>query len=372
MQFLIHQQMNIVSAAVLLLFGVYAFSMLDKKSSVNKIYLASLFLNLLLISLDMLMNFLTGPENIPLLYSRGAGILLYLLTPVFAYLFLKFVCFYISGAVKIKKIRKRIFPALIALNSMITFFVLRTKDFKTYDISEYRIPFMVTLGIMIYCVYIIIKNRKLLLSFEYSYIIVMSMITSVMVLSQIIFHHTLFIWYSLTLTIILMYIVLQQRELYRDSLTGARNRLVLKKCFEMFSKKPDSKLSAVMIDLDYFKNINDSYGHAEGDKALQAFVKLLHKVYREKGIVIRMGGDEFLVLLNNILPAELDQLVLKMEKIVERYNAKGDKPYRIKYSCACGTYKKDMDFEQFLHEVDIKMYHDKLGRKNKLLSLDHL
>lgn len=372
MQFLIHQQMNIMSAAVLLLFGVYAFSMLDKKSSLNKIYLASLFLNLLLIILDILLNFLIETENISLFYLRSTGVLLYLLSPVFAYLFLQFICLYIFGCFKIKKMARNVFAALIIVNSITTFYVLRLKNFKTRTVSEFSVPFILMSVFLIYSVYVIVKNKKLLLSFEYTYIFTMSIITNAMILSQIIFNNTLFVWCGLTLTIIFMYIVLQQRELYRDSLTGARNRLVLKKCFEMYAKKSNNRLSAVLIDLDYFKNINDSYGHMEGDNALKTFVRLLHRVYREKGVVIRMGGDEFLVLLNNIPTEEVNQLILKMEKLVDMYNIKGDKPYRIKYSCASGTYKNDVDLEEFLHEIDIKMYRDKLGRKNKFLSLDNL
>lgn len=364
MQFLIHQQMNIMSAAVLLLFGVYALSMLDKKSSLNKTYLAALFLNLLLIILDILLNFLIGTENISIFYMRGTGVLLYLLSPVFTYLFLQFVCLYISGYFKINKVGRSVFAALIIANSIIAFFVR--------NIQEYSVPFMLMSVFLICSIYIIVKNKKLLLSFEYRYIFTMSLITNAMVLAQIIFNNTLFVWCSLTLTVIFMYIVLQQRELYRDSLTGARNRLVLRKCFEMYAKKSSNRLSAVLIDLDYFKNINDAYGHMEGDNALKTFVRLLNKVYREKGVVIRMGGDEFLILLNNIPTEEVTQLMLKMEKMVDTYNIRGDKPYRLKYSCASGIYRNDISLEEFLHEIDIKMYRDKQGRKNKFLSLDNL
>jgi len=177
-----------------------------------------------------------------------------------------------------------------------------------------------------------------------------------------------------------MFIVIQQRELYRDALTGARNRMVLKKCLDAHSKKPADNLSVVMIDLDYFKNINDTYGHSEGDYALKVFVKLLQKVYSDNGVVIRMGGDEFLILIYEISTLEVNELIKKMSKMVDRHNNKGVKPYRIKYSCASGTYNNcDISIDQFIHEIDMQMYKNKSGRRSsninsreKICSLDNL
>ncbi|MHB8065962.1 MAG: GGDEF domain-containing protein, partial [Ruminiclostridium sp.] len=151
------------------------------------------------------------------------------------------------------------------------------------------------------------------------------------------------------------------------------NRLVLKKCLDAHVKKPAGNLSVVMIDLDYFKNINDSFGHSEGDYALKVFVKLLQKVYSEDGIVIRMGGDEFLVLIYEISTLEVNELIKKMSKMVDKFNNKGIKPYRIKYSCASGTYNNsDISINQFIHEIDMKMYQNKNGRKGKMWSVENL
>jgi diguanylate cyclase (GGDEF)-like protein len=374
MQILIHQQVNIISAIVLLLFWMYACSVLDKKSYINKIYLVSLSLNLILIVLEVTFNIIVKMDSISIFFPRVIGGLIFALSPLLAYQFLQFVCYYFSTPYKIKRSIKTIFAVLIFLNSIVAISSFKSKMFiESIRITEYTVPFSISLIFLVYSAFTIFKNKKTLINFEYIYIITICIITSVLVLAQFIASETRFIWCSSTFTVILMFIVLQQRELYRDPLTGARNRLVLKKCLDAHAKKAVTNLSVVMIDLDYFKNINDSFGHSEGDYALRVFVRLLQKVYSENGIVIRMGGDEFLVLIYGVSTLEVNELIKKMSKMVDKFNNKGIKPYRIKYSCASGTYNNsDISIDQFIHEIDMKMYQNKNGRKGKMWSVENL
>lgn len=374
MQILIHQQMNIIAAIVLLLFWVYACSVLDRKSNINRIYLLSLSLNLILVALEVAFNFAIKMDNISVFFSRTIGGLVFALSPLLAYLFLQFICNYFSSPYKIKKSTKIISSVLIFLNTIIAVFSFKSKIFiESIGITEYTVPFSISFIYLAYSVFVISKNKKMLINFEYVYLITISIITSTLLLIQFFASEIRFIWCSSTFTLVLMFIVIQQRELYRDSLTGARNRLVLKKCIDAHVRKPVENLSIVMIDLDYFKNINDSYGHSEGDYALKVFVKLLQKIYSEDGIVIRMGGDEFLVLIYGISTLEVNELIKKMSKIVDKFNNKGFKPYRIKYSCASGTYdNSDISLEQFIHEIDMKMYQNKSSRKGRMWSAENL
>lgn len=363
MQFLVHQQMNILSAAVLFLFGIYAVSVLDKKTVINKIYLASLFLNLFLINLEIILTLLVE-YKIELFWVRFISFILYVLSPILSYLFLKFICHYFSSHYKIRNPVRSIFYFLILTNTLTSIFSSINRTFDTKNLSHYIIPFVISLAFLIFSVYVIKTSKKMLLKFEYAYIMAISLITNILVFIQLFINETMFVWCSSTFTIIMMFIVIQQRELYRDSLTGARNRLVLKRCLEAYTRKPAGSLAIIMIDLDYFKNINDLYGHSEGDNALKVFVRLLQKVFSDSGIVIRMGGDEFLILIYNLSAAKVNELIYKMDNIVDKYNDKGGKPYSIKYSCASGVYKNDMSIEQFIHEIDLKMYSHKNSHRN--------
>ena len=67
----------------------------------------------------------------------------------------------------------------------------------------------------------------------------------------------------------------------------------------------DSYNGLLIMDVDYFKQVNDTYGHIVGDKVLKSFGRLLAKLFREQDIIGRIGGDEFMVLIRNINDVEI-------------------------------------------------------------------
>ncbi|WP_369857608.1 EAL domain-containing protein [Candidatus Thalassolituus haligoni] len=89
------------------------------------------------------------------------------------------------------------------------------------------------------------------------------------------------------------------RMAFVDSLTGLGNRVRLERLLEqrVRERKPDERLGLLYLDLDGFKRVNDTLGHAEGDKLLQTVAQRLVGVLREEDLVARMGGDEFVIML---------------------------------------------------------------------------
>ncbi len=367
MQFLVHHQMNILSALVVFLFGIYVVSVLDKKTLINKIYTLSLILSLLLIIIEIIVNVLLEAK-VGLIWAKISAYILYFLIPVFYYIFLRFVCSYFQAPYKLRKPVRPVFKLLMVINALVGLFYINNKEFGSSEFFNLSFPLILSQVFLLYSLYVLISNKKMLLKCEYAYILAISSAANLMVFAQLLFSQTRFILSGTTFTIIMMFIIIQQRELYRDSLTGTRNRIVLRRCLDSFVKRPSKSLSVIMIDLDYFKDINDSYGHIEGDNALKIFARLLQKVFHDKGMVIRMGGDEFIVLLFDISYVKLNDLIAKMDKMVEKYNIRCGKPYMLKYSYASGTYNNDMGMgiDQFIHEVDMKMYSNKNNRKRKV------
>jgi diguanylate cyclase (GGDEF)-like protein len=374
MQILVHQQMNIISFVILFLFLIYANSVIDRKSTIRKVYLASLNLNLVLIFLEVIFNFIISSEYVSAVFLRIIGGVSFALMPLISYLFLLFVCNYFSHRYKIKWHMRYFHYFLLVINAIVAMTSLKTDLFvsargsKSHIITTaYVMPFLLSLIFIAYSIFVIHRRKKTLLGFEFVYILSVSLLAGVVTVAQLAANKTGFMWCFSSFISILMFIIIQQKDLYRDSLTGARNRLALKKCLDSYTKRPGGKLSVILMDLDYFKNINDSYGHSEGDYALKMFVKILQKTFLNKGIVIRMGGDEFLTLVYDLAETEINDLMKKVSKMVERFNNKGEKPYRLKYSYAFGAYNKDaVSIDQFLHEIDIRMYNNKNGKKGCL------
>jgi len=93
-----------------------------------------------------------------------------------------------------------------------------------------------------------------------------------------------------------------KRTMNTDSLTGLLNRRAFKKMLKReisFAIRHNLPLSFVMIDIDYFKKINDTYGHDMGDHVLKIFAKTLRKSIRHEDILARYGGEEFILVLPN-------------------------------------------------------------------------
>jgi diguanylate cyclase (GGDEF)-like protein/PAS domain S-box-containing protein len=97
----------------------------------------------------------------------------------------------------------------------------------------------------------------------------------------------------------------QLRELStHDPLTGARNRRYMMDIEENFARDPHLRCGCIFVDIDHFKMYNDLHGHQEGDEVLRRLVRFLMRYTRSEEAVIRIGGDEFVVILHGADAAE--------------------------------------------------------------------
>lgn len=123
-------------------------------------------------------------------------------------------------------------------------------------------------------------------------------------------------------------------------------------------KKP---ATAMVIDLNHFKEINDCYGHAEGDLALTNFATILKQSFRESDVVGRLGGDEFAILATNSSERTLQATLARLAKSVRSYNKHAARGYDIEYSIGLAAYHPDgnENIAELLDEADKLMYEDK-------------
>lgn len=131
-------------------------------------------------------------------------------------------------------------------------------------------------------------------------------------------------------------------------------------------KKP---ASLFFFDLDLFKEINDCYGHAEGDRALIGFSRILKKAFRESDVIGRLGGDEFVALLTNSDYESSNLILSRLEAIRKEYNQEVSRGYEI--LCSVGIVEFDPHrhntIEDLLEEADRLMYAQKQTKRAKSL-----
>lgn len=156
-----------------------------------------------------------------------------------------------------------------------------------------------------------------------------------------------------------------------DTLTGAGNRLALNQNLERdirSSKRSGQPLSLLVIDVDHFKNINDRYGHAYGDEALKAVVSCVTATLRNVDGLYRLGGEEFVVLLNNT-DAEACHLVAeRIRQAIEQLQFQIDgQPLPMTASLGHATLRSQDNASALLDRADQHMYQAKRNGRNQVV-----
>lgn len=149
-----------------------------------------------------------------------------------------------------------------------------------------------------------------------------------------------------------------------DELTMLSNR----RGFEALSlhalglcRRLEKPASLLFFDLDLFKQINDRFGHAEGDRALANFAQLLKQTFRESDVLGRLGGDEFAVLLTNANREDLNNTLHRLRQTVDQHNHEARRGYDIVYSVGAVQFDaaRHADIAELMAEADALMYEQK-------------
>lgn len=154
----------------------------------------------------------------------------------------------------------------------------------------------------------------------------------------------------------------QSKELKRkaviDGLTGLFNRNGYNELFAQLSKEKDLMVGVLMLDIDHFKQINDTYGHDVGDKILKEVAKLLKVTFRSTDLVIRYGGDEFVVIMTGIT----DDMAFVVKNKIESINVQIENPIsdNPKSSVSAGVAFSEKGIsEELVKQADEALYHTK-------------
>lgn len=149
----------------------------------------------------------------------------------------------------------------------------------------------------------------------------------------------------------------KEMTIQKDDLTGFYTRKFLPELEKIISEREDGAWGIIYMDLDRLKTINDSLGHDAGDRYIASFASMIRNTLRNVDYVIRMGGDEFLIVAPIKEAAHLDIVIERLKK----HNTKG-----LSYSMGWEFLPGGSDskaFQDLLKRVDTSMYEDKKQRK---------
>lgn len=151
-----------------------------------------------------------------------------------------------------------------------------------------------------------------------------------------------------------------------DPLTGVFNRRYMDEVFPREISKANrsgTELSFIMLDIDDFKEINTTFGHFGGDQYLRDVATLLKKTFRGSDTVLRLGGDEFLIVLPETSNRQALRAAERLGWETRWWNQAGHARYEISLSRGVATYRTGMDLKQVLEQADQDMYRTKMERQ---------
>lgn len=375
-----------ILAFIMLAFLMFSIRQRPEKAAIqNRLFIALLVFNMSIIVIDLLTWALNGEALFQYrIVSVIVNFLLFALTPASIGLWILYTEYYtFRDTRRLRRVGKGV-ALFLSLNAAICFINIFTGWF--YTISAQNIYSRSSLGwiylvynnlFLLYSLVPILKNRKLIERRHYYMLLLFYLPAVIGIMLQWLFYGVTTNWTGMAVSLLLVYCNLQESGLNTDYLTGVYNRRRLDNYIRTKIKlsRPESIIGVICVDLNEFKLINDNYGHEAGDKALKTSVAVLRKSLRPNDFIARTGGDEFVILLDDLnSPNMLTQIVNRIQVRLDAHNASRSTPYKLVFSMGYDCYDKrtGIPFETFLKHVDTLMYKNKSEIKRREAQLNAL
>ena len=296
-----------------------------------------------------------------------SNVAIYLLDTLFVYLWLCYVDYKLFEAPKRVKKYYAVWaiPAmaacLMSLANLCTPVFLGVNEQNVYYRAPYYLlAYAITYSYLVFGAVLALRYRKRVEKYLFMPVMVFLLPVFVGSMLQFFFYGIALVWVSCALGLTSLYVSLQNEESFLDSLTNLYNRSYLFHYMDYLAKQAEKGkvCMGIMMDVNDFKDINDTYGHAEGDRVLRGVGKLLLRAVNHRGIVARYGGDEFVVLLVDTDEQTFQSILSDIQAGVDQYNAAPR--LAIHLSMAVGyTRFTSADVDGFFRAMDQNMYEKK-------------
>lgn len=370
---------NIMAIILLGLVSLNAYRRLDRHDLLNKVFLIVsliIIVQLFFETATCVINKRQEQWLIPI--SVFLHICLFAIAPILTYYWYIFIKnLVVSGEAAVKKSNFVLLVPVIAgivltLLSPVYNYVFYIDSSNVYHRGPlYNINAATTYFYIVYGFILVVMNRRRIVKQEFVPLCIFSVLPMIGGLVQTLFYGTLLMWSGAAYSLVIVYIFLQQRMVHLDALTGVWNR----GSFDYYisqrtNQENNDKLGFIYFDIDDLKNINDSYGHVEGDLAIKAVIEIIKRAIRKSDIVVRMGGDEFLIILDCESNADLEKTIKRINEAFSEHNKNSGKSYKLECSFGADIFNSEYSsIDQFLRHVDNLMYENKRDKTPGSVSL---
>ncbi len=330
----------------------------------------------ILIILDILLAFINGLEGYLLREIHLFLTIIYFIVNLIPYIsWSMYVDFYIHKSIERSK---NIFPYL-AIPAVISILLIGLSIFNLgiFYIDEsniYQRGSLFFVNASLYYLYSligyiqIVRRRSYIRKRDFYSLLSFGIAPAISGILQIIDTSNSFILLGLSLSALIIYMNIQNSKIYEDYLTGLYNRRQLDIHLEnsIRSLDVDNKILLIMMDINDFKKINDTYGHIEGDNALIHTANLLNTAFRADDFISRYAGDEFVVVAKIKNKKSKTKLINRLRKKFKDFNQSNVTPYDINVSLGYDIYNPDLSMgaDEFITHTDHLMYEEKKKAKS--------
>ena len=233
-------------------------------------------------------------------------------------------------------------------------------DFRVYrSIGRLRRRHLLLFGYYAESVWQVHKAKRDGITVEFFPVYYFVVTCAVGTLLQGAFYGMAFGWLSVAIAFVLVDSQTRSLRGYTDELSGLFGRKYMNYCLDRIHATQEKDVYGIMMDVNCFKEINDTYGHAEGDRAIQEIGHILSGALAANSVAIRMSGDEFMVLIRHGSEELLDKTCTAIERRVQHYNETAPAgSFQLSFSTGVAKYEGG-SVEKFLVELDQRMYAEK-------------
>jgi diguanylate cyclase (GGDEF)-like protein len=364
--------------SILILAAIYFHSVRHSETTglQNRLFRGFLAVTAILLVVDVLSRFDGNPGTYYVGLNYWGNLLMFLANLVLPALWILYVHNQVVHNVK-KTLRLSYYLlALLAANAATVVISLPYGWFYYIDAENiyhrgdyYWVLASLVIAMMLGALAIVLTNRKRIEARHYFSLVFFEIPPFICLFLQMFFYGISLMLNSVVLSLLIVYFNIQNRYIDTDYLTGISNRKRLEYQLKkrIASSTVNSTFSAILIDMDNFKAINDNFGHDVGDDALGTFVKLLKTCVRSgNDIIARFGGDEFYLLLDMSDREQLEASVARIQTVVKTYNDRNLKPYKLEFSLGYTVYDpaRPMKLKEFQKQLDTLMYRNKRTAKD--------
>lgn len=366
--------LDIFSIIILIILSTHLLRHAHKMTLSYNLYIFIMLVTVFLLVVDILSRFDGNPGTIfPILNITG-NFLVFLFGLTLPSLWLLYAHEKIYH--NEDKLRRLVLP-LILVNAVNAILLILTQfNGWYYTIDDQNIyhrgplfwfPVAATVVLLVIVFIMVGLNRKAIDRKHYYPLLLFIVPPLAGILLQLLIYGISFMLNSIVVSLLVVFLYIQNQDVYTDYLTGINNRkkLDLYMADKIRSCNAQKTFSAILLDIDDFKNINDTFGHDAGDDALEAAAILLSTCLRANDFIARFGGDEFLIVLDISGSKHLEATIDRIRENVRHYNGSNKKPYKLEFSMGYAVYDYDanMKLNEFQKLLDTLMYEAKRAGK---------